>query len=76
MKQNYLLGQEGIQINALLIASAWNLKKMMEKLEKNFFVSFFNYFLGKTYIHCLKIDYLKVCYNLKNMDYEINKKQK
>lgn len=33
MEQNYLLGEKGIQINALLAATAWNLKKMMEKLK-------------------------------------------
>ena len=33
MQQNYLSGEKGIQINALLAATAWNLKKMMEKLK-------------------------------------------
>lgn len=33
MEQNYLLGEKGIQINALMAATAWNLKKMMEKLK-------------------------------------------
>jgi len=36
MEQNYLTGEKGIQINALLAASAWNLKKMMEKLKEDF----------------------------------------
>jgi IS5 family transposase len=30
MAQNYLLDEMGIQINALMAATAWNLKKMME----------------------------------------------
>jgi IS5 family transposase len=33
MQQNYLLDENGIQINALMSATAWNLKKMMEKLK-------------------------------------------
>lgn len=37
MGQNYLLGEKGIQINALMAATAWNLKKMMEKLKLEFF---------------------------------------
>jgi len=37
MAQNYLLGKKGIQINALMAATAWNLKKLMEKLKKMFF---------------------------------------
>ncbi len=41
MEQNYLMGEEGIQINALLAASAWNLKKMMEKLKEEFFCLIF-----------------------------------
>ena len=32
MEQNYLHGDVGIQINALLSCAAWNLKKMMEVL--------------------------------------------
>ncbi|MDR2971211.1 MAG: IS5 family transposase [Bacteroidales bacterium] len=34
MQQNYLLDEIGIQINALMAATAWNLKKMMEKLKE------------------------------------------
>ena len=36
MQQNYLWGEKGIQINALMAATAWNLKKMMEKLKESF----------------------------------------
>jgi IS5 family transposase len=32
MGQNYLWGEIGVQINALMAATAWNLKKMMAKL--------------------------------------------
>jgi len=35
MAQNYLLGEEGIQINAFMAATAWNLKRFMEKLKEN-----------------------------------------
>ena len=34
MAQNYLLDEVGIQINALMAATAWNLKKMMEILKE------------------------------------------
>jgi IS5 family transposase len=36
MGQNYLSGEQGIQINALMAATAWNLKKLMEILKENF----------------------------------------
>jgi IS5 family transposase len=36
MDQNYLLGEKGIQINAFMAATAWNLKKMMGKLKEEF----------------------------------------
>lgn len=35
MAQNYLLDECGIQINALMACSAWNLKKLMEILKEN-----------------------------------------
>ena len=44
MQQNYLWGEKGIQINALMAASAWNLKKMMEKLKQNFLQFIFRLF--------------------------------
>lgn len=34
MAQNYLHGRASPQINAMLAATGWNLKKMMEKLKK------------------------------------------
>ena len=45
MAQNYLLDEKGIQINALMAATAWNLKKYMELLvekSKRLFVSIFS----------------------------------
>jgi len=47
MQQNYLLGEQGIQINALMAATAWNLKKMMEKLKKDFLYLIFRFFCTK-----------------------------
>ena len=41
MAQNYLMGEQGIQINALLSATAWNLKKWMEKFKEKFLWLFF-----------------------------------
>jgi IS5 family transposase len=45
MAQNYLWGEKGIQINALMAATAWNLKKYMELLvekSKRLFMSIFS----------------------------------
>ena len=36
MQQNYLWGEKGIQINAVMAATAWNLKKLMERLKEKF----------------------------------------
>jgi len=41
LAQNYFLGEEGPQINALLTATAWNLKKMMEILKQKIIFYFF-----------------------------------
>jgi len=50
MQQNYLLGEEGLQINVLMAATAWNLKKLMEKLkEKILQVIFRLFFPGNFY---------------------------
>ena len=37
MQKNYLMGINGVQINILMASTAWNLKKMMEKLKETFF---------------------------------------
>ena len=59
MGQNYLHGEKGIQINALLAATAWNLKKLMEKLKDNFLFLFFRYFAKiESYIYVqMKLSY-------------------
>ena len=41
LAQNYFWGESGPQINALLAATAWNLKKMMELLKENIIFLFF-----------------------------------
>ena len=52
MAQNYLLGDKGIQINAFMAATAWNLKKMMEKLKELFLYFTFRIFLQQKF-NCL-----------------------
>jgi IS5 family transposase len=47
MQQNYLWGENGVQINALLAATAWNLKKMMEKLKEDFLCFIFQLLFTK-----------------------------
>ena len=47
MQQNYLWGEKGIQINALMAATAWNLKKLMEVLTEKFLQYFFRIFFPK-----------------------------
>ena len=59
MGQNYLHGVNSPKINALLAASAWNFKKLMEKLKKelqNFLFSVLQkFFLANCQI--LKVSY-------------------
>jgi IS5 family transposase len=51
MQQNYLLGKKGVQINALLAATAWNLKKMMEKLKEKILQFIFWLFFPKNFYY-------------------------
>lgn len=44
MAQNYLLNENGLNINALMAATAWNLKKMMQKLKEEFLRFVFHYY--------------------------------
>jgi IS5 family transposase len=41
LAQNYFMGEAGPQINALLSATAWNLKKMMEILKQKIIFYFY-----------------------------------
>ena len=45
--QNYLWGEKGPQINALMAATAWNLKKMMEKLKEKILQIISRFFFPK-----------------------------
>jgi IS5 family transposase len=47
MQKNYLWGEQGVQINALLSATAWNLKEMMEKLKKEILQIIFRLFFSR-----------------------------
>jgi IS5 family transposase len=49
MEQNYLRGAKGIQINALMAATAWNLKKMPEKLKEDFLQIIFRLFFPQKF---------------------------
>jgi IS5 family transposase len=50
LAQNYLTVEKGVQINALMAATAWNMKKMMEKFKEKFYCLFFAWFPPKIYI--------------------------
>lgn len=58
MGQNYLLGEKGIQINAFMAATAWNLKKMMEILKEKFLFFIFSSPLQTEFLllSCLKMN--------------------
>jgi len=47
VKQNYLSGEKGIQINDYMSATTWNLKKMMVKLKEKLLNFIFYLFLYK-----------------------------
>jgi IS5 family transposase len=49
MAQNYLSGKKGIQINALMAATAWNLKKKMNMLKEEFLQFIFRLFLKQNF---------------------------
>jgi len=52
MQQNYLWGEEGMQIDALMATTAWNLKKMPEKLKGKIFQIIFRLFFSKNF-YCI-----------------------
>jgi IS5 family transposase len=49
LQENYLWGEKGVQINALLAATAWNLKKMMEKLKEDILQIIFRLFFRENF---------------------------
>jgi len=50
MQENYLWGENGVQINVLMAATAWNLKKMMEKLKEDVLQIIFRLFFCKVFV--------------------------
>jgi IS5 family transposase len=48
--RNYLWGEKGVQINALLAATAWNWKKMMEKLKGKMLWLIFRFIFGENFL--------------------------
>ncbi|MDR3327589.1 MAG: transposase [Prevotellaceae bacterium] len=49
MLENYFWGEAGVQINALMSATAWNLKKMMEKLKAEILQLIFRLFFSQNF---------------------------
>jgi hypothetical protein len=47
MLENYLNGEKGVQINALMAGAAWNFKKMIEKLKEKMFCLIVQLFFQK-----------------------------
>jgi len=58
MQQNYLWGEKGTQINALMAATAWNLKKLMEKLKEKILQIIFRVFFPKDFHFSQNVYYL------------------
>jgi len=56
MEKNYLWGENGVKINALMSGCAWNLKKMMEKLKESFWQFIFQLFFRKKFIPLLIVN--------------------
>jgi IS5 family transposase len=51
--ENHLWGEKGVQINALMAGTAWNLKKMMEKLKEKILWLIFRFIFGKNFLPAL-----------------------
>jgi IS5 family transposase len=49
MLENYFWGEVGVQINALMSGTAWNLKKMMQKLKEEFVLIIFRLFFPRSF---------------------------
>jgi IS5 family transposase len=56
MAQNYFWGEAGVQINAYMSATAWNLKKKMEELKEILLLFIFRLCFPKRFLLscCLK----------------------
>ncbi|MDR2474848.1 MAG: hypothetical protein LBD45_03230 [Bacteroidales bacterium] len=53
LPENYLWGEKGVQINALMAGTAWNLKKMMKKLKEKIRWLIFRFIVGKIFLSAL-----------------------
>ncbi|WP_436417733.1 hypothetical protein [Petrimonas sulfuriphila] len=62
MEQNYLGGEKGIQINAYMAATAWNLKKIIEKIKKDLLFFIFRWLLPKEKIYFYSFLFNKMNY--------------
>jgi IS5 family transposase len=49
MFENYFWGEAGVQISALMSATAWNLKKMMQKLKAELWLIIFRLFFPRDF---------------------------
>jgi hypothetical protein len=47
MPENYFWGKAGIQINALMAGTAWNLQNRWKNSGKDFFLLFFDWFFSQ-----------------------------
>jgi IS5 family transposase len=52
MLENYFWGEVGVQINAFMSGTAWNLKKMMQKLREEFLHHFSSVFSTRFLLCC------------------------
>jgi IS5 family transposase len=51
MLENYFWGEVGVQINALMSATDWNLKKMMQKLKEELLLIILRLFFPKEFCY-------------------------
>jgi IS5 family transposase len=51
--ENYFWGKAGVQINALMAGTAWNMRKYIEKLRDNFLLFIFRLFFRHIFIESL-----------------------
>jgi len=64
MQQNYLGGEKGPQINAFMAETAWNLKKMVEKLKEKILQIIFRVFFSPDFHLSLMLYHLRIKYSL------------
>jgi IS5 family transposase len=52
MLENYFWGEVGVQINAFMSGTAWNLQKMMQKLQGRVFADYFSSVFSTRFLLC------------------------